>query len=200
MANENKMMTGKFRVSYPNVLKPQRKDNPTDKDKYSISMLFSKQLLKDDPQEMALFKRLTAEIKRVGSAAFPDGECKRIQPMQDGDTHPKKKDIEAYQGHYFCDASTMFLPECFDNNRQDILSEKEFYPGCYARARVHVYSWSNNGGGVSVGFDAVQKLSDGEALGDGGSAKDDFEDDYAGGGSSATETAEAGSDADDLLL
>jgi len=171
----DKMMTGEFRVSYANVLKPQKKETPESPDKFSMSMIFNKKKLKD-PAEKAAFIALKAACEAMAAAEHAAG-CKRPMPIRDGDEKEWKGEGESpYAGAYYCECTTKFAPECFDRNKQDILSENEFYNGCYARARVHVYAWHNNGGGVSVGFDAVQKLKDGDKIGGGGDAKTDFDD------------------------
>jgi len=149
MSNES-VMTGEFRVSYPNVLKPN------DDGKYTVSMLFDKKKLKSNKAELAKYNELKAMVNKL----LEKNECEQ-GPFRDGDERTTKdgKPDPVYAGKIYAEAKTQFEPEVFDRNRQDIISEKDFEPGCYARARVHAYHWTfKNKEGVALGFDAIQKL------------------------------------------
>jgi hypothetical protein len=65
---------------------------------------------------------------------------------------------------------------------QPIISTDEFYSGCYGRASINFYAFSVDGNkGIAAGLNNVQKLADGERLGGGSRASDDFtavEDDF----------------------
>jgi len=187
-----KVMTPMFRVSYPYVL------SPNSDGKYSVAMLFEKKRIKEDPAYREKFNALKSEIVRAGKEAFPNADEKvRLMPIKDGDK--EKPGDEIYAGMLYCDASTQYEPEVFDQNRTDILSRKDFYAGCYARALVHCYAWKNtkSGDGISLGLDAVQKLADGEQIGEGGSKKAAFEDDDPDVMGAADSISESD---DDLLL
>ena len=168
----DKFMTPEFRVNYANVLKPQKKDNASDKDKFSICMVFSKKLLKTDPKAKADYMAIKQACEKLAEATGSDQ-----LPFKDGDEKEWKGEGDnPFEGCIYADASTQFTPELFDRNRNDIMTEEEFYNGCYARARVHCYDWTyKSKSGISLGFDAVQKLRDGEKIRSGGSAKDSFD-------------------------
>lgn len=186
-----KVMTPMFRVSYPYVLQPNQDG------KYSIAMLFDKQKIKDDAKYKAKFNALKKEIHRAGQEAFPNADGKvRLMPIKDGDK--EKPNDENYAGMLYAEASTQFEPEVFDANKQDIISRKDFYAGCYARALVHCYAWrgTKSGDGISLGLDAVQKLADGEQIGEGGSQKNAFDDDAV----ADVEADDVAESDDDMLL
>ena len=77
-----------------------------------------------------------------------------------------------------------------DSHVQDIIEEKDFYPGCYARATVRAFAYDQAGNrGVAFGLQNIQKLADGEPLGGRTKPHDDFEpvdDDVANGGAPKT--------------
>jgi hypothetical protein len=55
------------------------------------------------------------------------------------------------------------------------MDRSEFYAGCWGRASVNFYAFSVNGNkGVGAGLNNLQKLEDGERLGGGSTAADDF--------------------------
>lgn len=168
MANRT-FMSPVFRLSYPFIFAKNKND------KYSISMIFDKDLIRNDKSYKAKYLDLKTEIERVGKAAFPDGKAKRLSPLKDGDT--ERPDDPVYKNSIFCEATTQFEPQILDHNRSEVISRDDVYAGCYCRARVHVFSWDINGGGVSVGFDAIQKVKDGEKISTKPDAKDFFDDD-----------------------
>ncbi len=56
------------------------------------------------------------------------------------------------------------------------LGEDEVYSGCYARVSVNFYGYNAAGNkGIACGLGNVQKVEDGERLGGGSSAEEDFE-------------------------
>jgi len=186
-------MTGTFRVSYPYVLKKN------DNDKYAIAMLFDEKTLRRDAKEMSKFKELKAIVQEE---LDKHGFSKEQGPFRLGDEKKEKDGTPSavYAGKIYAEAKTNFEPELFDRNKQDIISEKEFPAGCYARARVNAYRWDyKNKSGVALGFDAVQKLGDAlptdPAISSKAPAKEDF-DDLDG---DVASTDDAGTD-DDLLM
>ena len=89
------------------------------------------------------------------------------------------RELEGYvEGCVFINASSLQKPGLVDRQRQDIIDETEFYPGCYARATLRAFAYDNNGNkGVAFGLNNVQKLRDGDPLGGRTRAQDDFADD-----------------------
>ena len=109
--------------------------------------------------------------------------------------HPKYKspfkdqselvDVEGNQrpgtqaGNIFLNLANESKPLIVGPDAQPIIDIRDFYSGCYARAKVEVYSWDHPEGGRGTTFSilGVQKLADGEKLGGtGGRAEvSDFE-------------------------
>lgn len=163
------MITPKFRVSYPHVFKAQAV-KPTDKPKYSITMLFpkDKELMGTtvDGKPVSLKDVIrNAKIAEFGSKEnWPEG---LESPVINGDD-PKYADKEGYKGHWVIKASTNEdqKPGVVDEEMVPITDQAKFYPGCYARAFVYAYVWEYMGKqGVGFILDHVQKLGDGKSFG-----------------------------------
>lgn len=177
-----KIITPEFRVSYPHVFKPMQL-KPTDKAKYSITMLFPKnvELLGIIPPgcEGAGTPRLLNDvIKNAKRAQWPDGKypANLASPVIDGDD-PRFADKDGYKGHWVIKATTNEeqQPQVVDATMVKIQNAGEFYPGCYARAAVFAYAWEYMGKtGIGFILDHVQKLRDGKPFGGKKSAENTF--------------------------
>lgn len=56
------------------------------------------------------------------------------------------------------------------------LGENDVYSGCYARVSLNFYAFNTNGNkGIACGLGNIQKVDDGERLGGGASAEEDFD-------------------------
>lgn len=186
MAN---IITPEFRVSYPNVFKPQeiKRDDGTTVHEYSLVALFPKG---------ANLDALKKEVIRVMTDKFgPDRNQwpdNWRNPLRD---QGEKKRIDKATGkvilgedgkpllHDGCEAGAVFInmkskqkPGVVDQNVQDIIDETQFYAGCWARASVSGYWYDHKGNrGVAFGLRNIQKLRDGEPLGGRTRPEDDFE-------------------------
>lgn len=165
----SRIITPKFRVSYPHVFKPQAA-KPGDDLKYSITMLFPKdkdlmgQTVDGKPRSIKEVLK-NAKVATFGSKEnWPED---LISPVTDGD-NPKFADKEGYKGHWIIKASSNEdqKPGLVDNENIPITEVSDFYPGCYARAYIFAYTWEYMGKqGVSFILDHVQKLADGKSFG-----------------------------------
>lgn len=162
------VMTPEFRVSFPAVFKPKRqKGDATSEPKYGLTMLFPKG---------ADLSKLKAAAQEAVREKWGDKPPKNLRsPFRD----QGEKEYEGYEeGAVFVSASSKQKPGLVDRQRQDIIDETEFYPGCYARATIRAFAYDNNGNkGVAFGLNNVQKLRDGDPLGGRTRAQDDFADD-----------------------
>ena len=162
------VMTPEFRVSFPAVFKPKRqKGDATSEPKYGLTMLFPKG---------ADLSKLKAAAQEAVKEKWGDKPPKNLRsPFRD----QGEKEYEGYvEGAVFVSASSKQKPGLVDRQRQDIIDETEFYPGCYARATIRAFAYDNNGNkGVAFGLNNVQKLRDGDPLGGRTRAQDDFADD-----------------------
>lgn len=165
----DKIMTPKFRVSFPAVFEPKAATEGG-KEKYSLVMLFDKN---EDLSELKVL------LKRTILAKYPDGVLPKnsdgtpfVEPFKDGNT----KTYEGYKDTIVCTASSQYQPGILDEQKIPIINPADFYAGCYAIATVNAYCWSYMGkNGVSVGLQNIMKINDGEPLAGGAQAEADFE-------------------------
>lgn len=164
-----RIITPEFRVSYPHVFKAQA-PKPTDKPKFSITMLFPKDtdLMGQSPEGKP--RSLKEAIRNAKLAEFGPKEnwpTDLQSPVIDGD-NPKYADKEGYKGHWVMKATTSEdqRPNVVDGEMLPITDAAQLYPGCYARAYVYAYIWEYMGKqGVGFILDHVQKLRDGKSFG-----------------------------------
>ena len=174
--NPMKVITGPdIRWSYCNVWEP--KPVRGSKPKYSVSLIIPKS-----------DKRTIAKIRAAVDMAYNEGkftlkgngrsvpELSKIKmPLHDGDL--ERSEDEAYANSYFVNANSYTAPGIVDANRQDIIDRSEVYSGVYGRASINFYAYNNNGSkGIACGLNHLQKISDGEPLGNRTRAEDDFAD------------------------
>lgn len=172
------VMTPEFRVSFPNVFRPQAPLQEGGTPKYGLTMLFKKG---EDLSKLKAAAKAAAEEKwGADQAKWPKN---LRQPFRD----QGEKDFEGYEdGAVFVSATSKQKPGLVDAQVQPILDEAEFYPGCYARATVRAFAYDAAGNrGVAFGLQNIQKLRDGDPLGGRTKPENDF---------APVETADAGGD------
>lgn len=190
------VMTGTFRLSFPNLFTPREGDNG--KLLYDLKGLIPK--AEDISPMRAALKAAGVEKWGADVKAWPKGVMDNL-PIKDGD---QKADLQGYAGHYVFGASSKMKPGVIDQKKNDILSEDGgVYAGCYCRATLRAYAWEhkNEKGaiikrGISFGLQNVQKVRDGEPFGGRRKASDEFgelPDDAPASGGTATDGS------DDLL-
>jgi len=174
--NPTKVITGvKTRWSYANVWQAKSINGGTPK--YSVSLIIPK----------SDTKTVTA-VKNAIQAAYDEGQSKLKgnsksvpaltaikTPLRDGDA--ERPDDEAYKDSYFINANSATAPGIVDAARNPIIEHSEVYSGVYGRASINFYAFNSNGNkGIACGLNNLQKISDGEPLGDKTRAEDDFAD------------------------
>lgn len=141
------------------------------KERYSVSVLIPK----SDKEtikaiEMAVDAAIEEGIAKFGGKK-PNKAAIKL-PLRDGDI---ERDDEAYKGHYFVNANSTTAPQIVDKSVKPILDRDEVYSGCYGRVSLNFYAFNSNGNkGVACGLGNIQKIKDGEPLGNRSSASDDF--------------------------
>lgn len=174
--NPTKVITGvNTRWSYANVWHPKAINGGAPK--YSVSLIIPK-------SDTATVNKIKAAIQ----AAYDDGESKLKgngksvpplsalkTPMRDGDL--ERPDDDAYKNAYFINANSATAPGIVDSDRQPIIDTSKVYSGVYGRASINFYAFNSNGNkGIACGLNNLQKIKDGEPLGDKSRAEDDFAD------------------------
>lgn len=176
--NETKVVTGKVRLSYANIFEP-KSINGSDP-KYSVSLIIPK----EDKQQIQIIEEAIKnaierdKTKLSNKAGKVPANLKT--PLRDGDED--RPDDEVYAGCYFINANSTKAPAVVSTEKDRStgkaihLGEDDVYSGCYARVSINFYGFNTNGNiGIACGLGNIQKVADGERLGGGSSAEDDFE-------------------------
>ena len=173
----NKFKTPIFRVSFPSVFEATSMQENGPK-KYSLAGIWEPGLFTS--VEKGLWKAILDACDEVSVSAFK----KKIaalpanykRPIRDGE---EKADLGGYgPGKMFATMSSKMRPGLVDIAGHPITDPDDFYPGCYARATVTMYSYNKGGGmGVALGLQNLQKVRDGDRLDSRTDAADDFGDD-----------------------
>lgn len=171
-----KITTPHFRVSFPSIFQASSAPG-SEKKHFSVVAIFDKKKLQSDPESARLFAEMKKAMADCAREEWADKTPKDLKnPFRDG----SEKETPGYG------PDTIFItfkteekngrPGLVDQNMQRIISEADFYPGCYAHATVNAYAWTYMGkSGISFGLQNLQKVADGEPLGGGRSrAEDDF--------------------------
>ncbi|MBS1988734.1 DUF2815 family protein [Candidatus Dependentiae bacterium] len=168
-----KVITGKVRFSYLHVFEPKAIDGSSDA-KYSVSLIIPK----SDTETIEKVKAAIKSATEAGKATFGNKIPANLKtPLRDGDE--ERPDDPAYKDAYFINANSKNKPGLVDKDRQPIIDKDEMYSGCYGRASVNFYAYNTNGNkGIAAGLNHLQKLADGEPLGNITRAEDDFADDF----------------------
>ena len=166
-----KLVTGKARLSYAHLFKPQAGISGGE-EKYSVSLVIPK----EDKETVGKIERAIEKATKEGvsrhGAKFGKSANFRI-PLRDGDTD--KPDDPAYKNSYFLNVNSKTKPGVVDKEVNPILDPTEVYSGCYGRASIVAFPYSVNGStGISFALHNIQKLEDGEPLGGKARAQDDF--------------------------
>ena len=172
MANNTKVVTGKVRFSYLHVFKPaavQEGQEP----KYSVSIIIPK----DDKVTLNKIRAaIEAATENAKTEKFGGKIPAKLQtPLRDGDED--RPEDPAYADSFFVNCSSANRPGIVDRNLNAIIDEEELYSGCYGRVSINFYGYNVSGNkGIAAGLNNIQKLSDGEPLGNRSTPESDFGD------------------------
>lgn len=167
--NKTKVVTGTVRLSYANVWEPKSINGGTEK--YSVSLIIPKSDKKTiDAINAAVDAAIEEGIAKFGGKK-PNKAAIKL-PLRDGDT---ERDDEAYADSYFVNANSLTPPQIVDQSVNPIMNRSEIYSGVYARVSINFYAFNSNGNkGVACGLENIQKVRDGQPLGNRSTAEDDF--------------------------
>lgn len=162
------VITDKFQVSFPYVFRPSKPMQPNAEPKYSLTMRFAKD---------ANLAPLKAAALAAAAEKWGADQTKWPKGMRNPFRDQGEKEFEGFEkGCIFITATSKQRPGLVDAKLQDIIEEKDFYPGCYARASVRAFAYDTAGNrGVAFGLQNIQKLADGAPLGGRTRPADDFE-------------------------
>ena len=175
LKNDTKVVTGKVRLSYANIFEP-RSINGSEP-KYSVSLIIPK----DDTQQIEVIKQAIENAKERDKGKWNGKIPANLKlPLRDGDL--ERPEDEAYANSYFINANSTRPPAVVGTEidratgKAIRLGEDEVYSGCYARVSINFYGFNAAGNrGIACGLGNIQKIADGERLGGGSTAEEDFE-------------------------
>lgn len=171
--NGTKVITGKVRLSYVNLLEPRGFEGQ--EPKYSAVLLIPK-----DDESGTL-----AAIEKAIDAAYDaekNGRLKGVKrdkvkvTLRDGDEEYDPTENPEYAGTMFINASSKTKPTVVDKYVNKTDDPEEVYSGVYARVSINFYAYNTAGNkGITAGLNNVQILEKGEFLGGRASAEADFD-------------------------
>lgn len=173
----SRLITPKFRVSFPQVFEKASYNNGTPR--YSVTGLFwPKQFTAADTEKWQAIKKKLAEV----CVEFFKKDLRTMKEDRSFKIPFHKGSEKDYQGYgdpdmvYFSMANSKRRPQILDVNGQPITetNSEEFYAGCWARASVNPYGFNNIGKGLAIGLGNLQKVGDDESFEGFTSAEDDF--------------------------
>ena len=175
LKNDTKVITGKVRLSYANIFEP-KSINGSDP-KYSVSLIIPK----NDTQQIEVIKQAIENAKERDKGKWGGKIPANLKlPLRDGDL--ERPEDEAYANSYFINANSTRPPAVVGTEidratgKAIRLGEDEVYSGCYARVSINFYGFNAAGNrGIACGLGNIQKIADGERLGGGSTAEEDFE-------------------------
>jgi len=156
------LITPKFRVSYPSVFKPEV-NRLSNKEEFSVTALFTK-----ESDLTALKDAAQAAITEKWGPDKTKWPTNLRTPFRDQAERKKEGVLPAghEEGAVFLKLKSKTKPGVVDQNVQPIISESEFYPGCWAVASINAYAYDQAGNrGVAFGLNNLQKVGEGEPLG-----------------------------------
>lgn len=160
------VQTPEFRLCFPHLFKPTSFEGST-RETYNCVMVFPK------GTDLSKLKEIA---KAAFVKAFPNGAKGARSPFRDGNEMADEWG-EVFRDATFIRASSNIKPGVADRRKRLITDEEQVYSGCYARAIVHAFTYDVKGNrGVSFGLDAVQIVREGEPLGGGAAAVNQFDD------------------------
>ncbi len=156
--------TGKVRASYVHIFQPHTPLGEGEP-KYSIALLIPK-------TDVATINAIYTEIekaKQEGAQKVFGGNvppvCKTTIYDGDGPQPSGMPFGEECRGHMVLRASAKIKPSIVGLDMDEIINPADVYSGCYVRANVNFYAYSNTmNKGIGCGLNAVQKIEDGEPL------------------------------------
>lgn len=168
------MITGIVRISYPALFEP--KANPSGAMKYSCSLLIDKA----DTKTVAEFRAAVDKAIELGKEKLWKGKIPkfRYEPMRDGDAELEsgEKTGAEYKNCFFVNCSSDTAPGVVGPDAKPLLDQGKLYAGCYVRADINPFPYSNSGNnGIGWGLNNIMLVREGERLDGRQSAESAFE-------------------------
>lgn len=167
--SDTKVVTKELvRFSYVNLIEAKLAPGATEA-KFSMSVIIpksAKKTLKD------IDKAVKAAIEQ-GEAKFGTGWKAKKLPLRDGDD---EREDAAYEDSYFLNANNKTRPGVVDAKVRPVMDLTEVYSGSWGNVSLTFFPYKVSGAmGIGCALNHVQKIKEGEPLGNVTRAEDDFE-------------------------
>ena len=161
------------RVSFAGSLFTPRAQQEGATPKYGATLIFEKSVDRS-AMDNAVKNVLIAQWGDKGlerakagliKSPFLDGNGKEARNKKTGELHPGfGPDV------FFLRVQSVRAPTLRYRSEHVPATEDEIYSGCYGKAVLNAFAWTNpqNGDGISFGIQFFQKIKDGDRLGGGG--------------------------------
>lgn len=169
------------RLCFPAIFEKEKQmEGATTPPKYAATIVFDKEYLKANREEMARFNA----IRQAADAVCVEKFKKNLKdataaiarfwtPFRDG---AEKEHLDGYgAGTIFFKASSRNRPGAVGSDARTPIDDPEaLYAGCYVRFSVSPYAFDNKMKGIGIGLNNVMFVKDGERLAGGVDASEDF--------------------------
>ncbi len=145
--------------SFPSLFTPRiNKLKPNEAGKYEVSVVFP-----PGTDHSKLEKLIADAAEEYFNGKLPPTWKNPLRFSKD-----KEHLGEPYvDGGRFFTAKSNYAPGIVDNDMQDVIDQKQVYPGVIGRVQVHTYGYNTDGNkGIGIGLDHVQIVQDGTPIGD----------------------------------
>ena len=171
-SGKKKCITPPFRTSYAFVHEPWKNNNNDDSEpKYSTQMIFAKGT---DIKPLIQCAANAAAAKWGDSKNWPKMKYNILNTAEEaelGDVPSEAHYVDTLIGS----AKSKNKPGIVGQDANPLMSQDDFYSGCYARASISAFAYDTaQNKGCSFGLNNLMKTGDGERLDGRASAEDDF--------------------------
>lgn len=171
-ANPSKITIGPVRFSYCFLNEPRPSDKEGVKPKYETSIIISK----DDKKSLKLVQDAIEAAKNRGKADLWKNKIPAAYKESFYAGDEKDDEDPAYKNAMYLTARATRKPQIVDKKLQPIIDADAIYSGMYGYVSLEAYPYDNEGKGVAFSLGNVMKTKDGERLGGGSTAEQDFAD------------------------
>lgn len=169
-----RVMTPPFRISFPNLTVPRPGPNGEGEPKYSIKMLFPKDMQGADKDAM---QKIRDTCAFVAKNKWPEGLPKGLKkPIHDGDA---ESEYPEDAGCWYASARSTQKPGIVDARNIEIQDDRRIeqmiYPGCWCRATIAIGAAERGSKCVHFILGNIQKIRDDASFSPRKAATEEFE-------------------------
>ena len=166
----NKLRTPLFRAAFVSVFAMRQYEEG--KPKFEATLLFPRGG-KDKADLRPLKKAAQVAVEEKWGTDKSKHPHLLKSPFRDGD----KVTWDGFAGNTFIRTSSLYQPKIINREGVELMTDEEFYAGCWAYATVNAYAYDTKGNkGVSFGLQNLIFIRDDEKFSGNASPEEDFSD------------------------